>query len=429
VSHDSITSPRAHAAHDGPAVAGRHSLLSGAIVVAASALFLLTAVGTILTDVPAGIVVFVSYAGTGIVLAARRPGQPIAWLLVLAGWGFALGMATPLVSPDELRAGTATAWEAIVCWASAVGWSLAFVALIGLALVFPTGRLAPDGIRRRMAQAALLAAFGAAALILFGPTIGFTPPGESFAVVAPNPFSLIPDWRGPQIPEEGELYVMLFVILIGAAASFVQRYRKATGIHRLQYRWLAWAIVVVMAVNAIWAVTTLALRIDDRGTTASLTTVVYPTIPLAVAAAIFRYHLYDIDRIISRTISWSLVTASLIAIFAGSVVLLQIPLSGLTQGSTFVTAASTLLVLAMFQPIVRRVQAAVDRRFDRPRIEAQRTLAIAAIRLQDEVDLSNLEADLTETVSAAIRPSHVSLWIANGPLDRKGGARRDRRLA
>jgi hypothetical protein len=422
VSPGSISSPRPASTGEAPFEPARHGRASRAALVGATVWFVASAIATFLLDEPAGMVLFVAYAGTGIVLAARRPGQPIAWLLMLAGWGFALGSARP-APPGALLAGTATTAQELVSWASAIGWSLAFIALITLALVFPSGRLAPHGWRRWGAVAAVGTACGVSGLIMFGPTISLTPTGEILKVDVPNPFGLLPDRIATSMPDTTALYPTLFAILLGATASFVLRFRRATGIERLQYRWLAWAIVVVMGVNAIWAVTTIGLRFDDRGLTSTLTLLAYPSIPIAVAIAVLRYRLYNIDRVISRTISWSLVTAALIAIFAGSVVLLQIPLSGLTQGSTFVTAASTLLVLALFQPIVRRVQAAVDRRFDRPRIEAQRTLASAAIRLQEEVDLGNLEADLTHTVSATIRPSHVGLWIA------KGGGRRDRRPA
>ncbi|HEX5828098.1 MAG TPA: hypothetical protein VFY23_11285, partial [Candidatus Limnocylindrales bacterium] len=121
--------------------------------------------------------------------------------------------------------------------------------------------------------------------------------------------------------------------------------------------------------------------------------------------------LYEIDRIVSRTLGWALVTGSIVAMFVLAILALQALLAGITQGQTLATAASTLLVFAAFQPIRRGVQAIVDRRFDRPRLEAERSLAAYGDRMQQEVDLATLSRDMEETVHAALRPSSASVWI------------------
>jgi uncharacterized membrane protein YdcZ (DUF606 family) len=134
-------------------------------------------------------------------------------------------------------------------------------------------------------------------------------------------------------------------------------------------------------------------------------------LPVAIAIAVLRYHLYEIDRIISRTIGWAVITGVLGAAFVVLVVGLEALLQGQTQGETLAVAASTLAAFGLFQPVRRRVQAAVDRRFDRARYDAQRTADAFAERLRDEVELDVLAAELQRTVEAAIRPSAAALWL------------------
>ena len=136
-----------------------------------------------------------------------------------------------------------------------------------------------------------------------------------------------------------------------------------------------------------------------------------PACPLAIGIAVVRYRLYEIDRIISRTIGWALVTGLLVAVFIGGVLALQALLADFTQGQTLAVAASTLVAFALFQPVRRRVQRAVDRRFDRARYDGERTAAAFAERLRDEVDLVTLAAELQGTVGAAVRPTISSLWL------------------
>jgi hypothetical protein len=136
--------------------------------------------------------------------------------------------------------------------------------------------------------------------------------------------------------------------------------------------------------------------------------------PIAIGMAILRYRLYEIDRIISRTLSWAIVTSVLVAVFAGLVVGLQAALAGITQGQTLAVAASTLVAFALFQPVRRRVQRAVDRRFDRARYDRERTAAAFADRLRTEVDLEAVAGDLTRSVDGALRPRSLVLWLKDG---------------
>ena len=136
--------------------------------------------------------------------------------------------------------------------------------------------------------------------------------------------------------------------------------------------------------------------------------------PVTIGIAVLRYRLYEIDRIISRTIGWALVSGILVAVFAGVVVALQTVLAGITQGETLAVAASTLVAFAIFQPVRRRVQSAVDRRFDRARYDAQRTVDTFAEHLRSEVDLGRLRSALVVTADRAVRPVGAAIWLRAG---------------
>jgi hypothetical protein len=133
--------------------------------------------------------------------------------------------------------------------------------------------------------------------------------------------------------------------------------------------------------------------------------------PIAIGIAVLRYRLFEIDRVISRTIGWAAITAILAATFAGLIVGLQAVLGSITQSRTPVVAASTLVAFAVFQPVRRRVQAAVDHRFNRARYDADRLATAFTDRLRDEVDLSAVSGDIAAVVDVALRPSTIGVWI------------------
>ena len=136
-------------------------------------------------------------------------------------------------------------------------------------------------------------------------------------------------------------------------------------------------------------------------------------VPISIGVAVLRYRLYDIDRIVSRSLSWAIVTGSLLLAFIVLVIGLQSMLQGLTQESTLAVALSTLVTAALFQPVRRRVQRAVDRRFDRAGYDADRTAVAFAQRLRDEVDLDTLATELRATAGQAVRPSSATIWLAS----------------
>jgi hypothetical protein len=358
-----------------------------------------------------GILLMLSYLVPGLILVVRRPRQPIAWLLLLMAMGLALGTARVTASLPNLQAGTAGPLGEFTAWANGTGWVLVFAGLIGIALVFPSGSF-PTGRWGRVGWLLIATSIPLVTVLLGGPVINVTLPGYPSGVDIPNPY-VLPFLAGLPMPPGLNvlLWLGLLVPSFVAGLSLVARFRVASGQERLQYRWLASALALVGIGSVAWALVTNVLRVDVPLLAAAIVALTYPSIPIAVVVAVLRYRLYEIDRLVSRTLGWGLATASVVGMFVVAVLGLQAALSGITQGQTLAVAASTLLAFAAFQPIRSRVQALVDRRFDRPRLEAERSLAAYVERLQHEVDLATLTRDVEATVGATLRPSSAGLWI------------------
>ena len=360
----------------------------------------------------AGLVVAIaSDATVGVILMLKRPGNVIGLVLMVAAilsavtllaWvsGAALGEQRGI---HDLVAG-------VVSLIGVVGFvPTMFVAGPLLALLFPTGRL--PSRRWRWPVGAIVAA------IAIPSAIGLRYPGTIASTLVDNPFGATEFSRSEAFFTVGitVLFASLPVGLLLAVAAVIVRFRRSQGIERAQLKWF---------VAAIFAVATLlTLGFADGGLDIGLAAGVSPTIfdvlavaslslpAIAVGVAILRYRLFEIDRIISRTIAWAAVTGVLVAVFVGTVVSFQAILDRFTQGQTLAVAASTLIAFVLFQPVRRRVQAVVDRRFNRARYDAQRTAAAFAERQRDQVNIGGLTVDLTGTVDAALSPRSVGVWI------------------
>jgi hypothetical protein len=163
--------------------------------------------------------------------------------------------------------------------------------------------------------------------------------------------------------------------------------------------------------NSMWAVAIYLLDWSSTGPAWLLVVVAYPTVPIAIVVAILRYRLYDIDRILSRTIAYAIVSAIVAAVFGGAVLLLSTGLASFAQGQTIAVAASTLAAYAIVQPVLRRVRRDVDRRFNRGRYDGERTATTFSARLRDEMNMDAVTGDLTETIRSAVAPASLSLWL------------------
>lgn len=211
---------------------------------------------------------------------------------------------------------------------------------------------------------------------------------------------------------------------VGGVASVVVRFRRGGEVERAQLKWLVAA--TALAVTA-WPVIGLGTALGWPVLTTlawSAGLLSFIAIPVAIGIGVLRYRLYEIDRIISRSIAWAMLTGVLVAVFAVGVLAFQAALARFTQGETLAVAASTLIAVSLFQPVRRRVQRVVDRRFDRARYDAERTVEAFAERIRNQVAVDAVLADLQATVTDSIKPSSSGLWLRPGPHEFGGHAGR-----
>jgi hypothetical protein len=340
------------------------------------------------------------FAAAGHVIATRQPANVIGWMFLLVAVSAALAQLTGAYA--ELWVGSASGPRALGELALAyrnVSWiPFILVPATFLLLLFPDGHL----LSRRWRPAAWCAAAGIAS-------------GFVTMMLTPGPLDDFPELDNPYGIENAFLDMVrnasIIVTMLGilaSAASLMMRFQLARGEQRQQMKWIALA-------GAIGAVTIPAMFLSYEvvGQAAADRTIMLSilALPTATALAIVRYRLYDIDLVINRALVYGSLTGILAGTYVGTVLLLQLALSGITEGSGLAVAASTLTVAALFRPVRARIQQGVDRRFFRSQYDAALIVEAFGARLRDEVDLSNLSADLVEAVQSTVQPSHASLWL------------------
>jgi len=350
------------------------------------------------------------FAGLHIVL--RQPRNTIGWVLQGIGvaWGVGLVLAAYdtyglLVDPGSLPRPDVVAAINEGTWAPWIG-------LMGtyLLLLFPDGHLPSPRWRP--------VAWGAAASIIAITLLIPVTPGtmeESPVPAMQNPIGL-ESAELPLLVALGAVLPLLPLSILASAAGLVVRFRRSRGVERQQLKWLAAAGTVVAVVYLLAMLSSLAASLMAEQPTwvtavQNLSLLSFVLVPLAIGIAILRYRLYDIDVVINRALVYGSLTATLAGAYLGSVLLLQLALSPLTDQFDLAVAGSTLAVAALFGPARRRIQAAVDRRFYRRRYDAAQTLDAFTGRLRHEVDLKAVGADLRTAVSETMQPTHVSLWL------------------
>jgi hypothetical protein len=360
-------------------------------------------------DVPGGgvpvaafeAVVLIAVAVIGAVVAARQPRNAVGWILcviplslsvlVLCSHGY-----WALVLHDIGSERT----TAIVAWLGSWTWVPAVIPTVTLfPLLFPTGR--PPSPRWR--PVTWLAA-ATVALILFTEVCH---PGRFQEYPVDNPFGT-PAAAGLIVDVSDGLWLATTLL---ALASLVVRFRNSHGAERQQVKWVVMGAALFVLTFIVGGV---AEGVLDENASFAILMAGFLFIASGVAVAMLRYRLYDIDVVINRALVYGSLTATLAGVYAGSVLLLQLVLSDLTEGSGLAVAASTLAVAALFRPARARFQQAVDRRFFRSRYDATRTVETFGARLRDEVDLAALSTDLQSVVVETMRPTHVSLWLRDG---------------
>jgi hypothetical protein len=335
----------------------------------------------------------------GAVLASRRPRHPVGWLLLAVGLTMAAGgMAAGyvpyglVVRPGALPAADllARAYPPLV---------EATLALLGFVLLLtPTGS-PPSPRWHRWAWVSA----GTMAVLLVAATLA---PGslDLPTLAVDGPLSARP-FGGPLLVVNLAAQALAVVIILAGAGSLVTRFRLARGVERQQLRWLALAAALTGVAMLATGVLIAAGMVHVASWASVLGTIF---LPLATGAAILRYRLYDLDRIISRTLAYGLLSLLLGLGYAGIV----LGLGGLlAEGSSLVVAGATLGVASAFQPARRRVQAAVDRRFNRRHYDAAETISVFSHRLRQQVDLDTLTAELLAVVEETMQPTQVSLWL------------------
>ena len=360
-----------------------------------------------------GVVVFTT---VGSLIEDRRPGQPVGRIClgigVLSIVSTVLAFCAIALDSQPGRLPPIGAAMALVAW---IGLLTTF--LLGIPLLvsrFPDGR---DSGRTSTVFDVLLAVVG---VILI---TGALQPGELRMVwiePADNPFGIA--WIPVLGGDAGSAFGLLayFAALGFACVGLVRRYAGGGPVVRAQIRWFAAAVgfSMLMLIPMI-----LVFGNESVGEVAFFVVIgawafslLLP--PIAIGIAILRYHLYEIDRIISRTISWAIVTVVLGVLFVGVILLIQTLLAGFVGNGSIPVAISTLAVFALFQPVLRRVRRAVDRRFDRARYDGERTAAAFRDRLRDEVDMETVTTDLLATARGAIAPTSIGIWLRTGRADR-----------
>jgi hypothetical protein len=310
-----------------------------------------------------------------------------------------------LAEPGSLPAGEAMAWIA--------SWMLPIMSALQVSylLLFPTGRL-PS--RRWRWLAWLTVAYVVVGVI----TAAFSP-GAYQGSLGPirNPLGI----EGLTHIYKAVVYTMAPALFIAAAFSLFVRLRRAVGVERQQLKWLAYAAGGLAVVIPLLSI---SITIDTprwyEWVASAILTVVIPGIPISIGIAILRYRLYDIDIIINRTLVYGSLTVSLVLVYLGGVISLQALLRSITsQGSQLAIVASTLLIAALFNPLRRRIQSFIDRRFYRSKYDARKTLESFSAKLRDETDLEALNDDLVEVVREAMHPAHVSIWLRPDAVPRR----------
>jgi hypothetical protein len=355
------------------------------------------------------ILFFVCHALVGFLLVVRRPRNAIGWLLIIIAFGFVGTGDLDDLDLDALTAGAAPWPDFLRAWLSSWAGSATFLAYVALAVLYPTGRF---GEGRERAGGMLLVGLGAGSVVAqaLAPTLSINPDGTRSYLV-PNRFGAMPDVLAPFGLSDDWWILVTITLLAIAVVDLVVRFRRSSGLVRVQMRWLVASLCAILASVLIGLSATLVLGEAGAEFAWLPVIVAYPTLPIAVYIAISRYRLYEIDRIVSRTVAWAVVTGLLLAVFAAGVVSLQAILSGITQGQSLAVAASTILAFGLFQPLRRRVQRVVDRRFDRARYDAERTTVRFAERVRDEVEPAAVEGELVRTAGAALRPTGIGIWL------------------
>jgi hypothetical protein len=339
-----------------------------------------------------------AYGVIGCIILTRRPDNLVGWLFLVVGVFDPLSAAVRAVAiadPGGAREGAAL----VATWLQAWIWAPSLASLALLTWVFPTGR--PLAGRWRWGVVVVL---GSTAILLVAAPIALWPLRGR---------ELLLDEAVPGIA--GLLTTAGFAgVMLGAAGgvvSLVVRFRRSRSEERLQLKWFVWAAILV-AIQAFTDIVILdGLGVGDSMWREGLSAAALTVLPAAAGVALLKYRLYDIDRLINRTVVYGALTAACAVMYLTVVALARLLTQPLTGDTNLAVAVSTLAVAALFRPARRRVQDAVDRRFNRARYDAVHTVREFSHRLRDQVDLETLHVELLTVVDTTVQPARSSLWL------------------
>jgi hypothetical protein len=359
---------------------------------------------------PAHTVSALAFSLVGAVVGSRRPENPIGWLFCAIGVFAAIVLLSSeyaayalLAQPDSLPGGLAMVWFRAWVWVPYVGL---FVLLF---LVFPEGWPQSRALRWFASLVLFVIAYGT-------PLAAFSPgPIDAIGGAVDNPLGM-EALRGVGTNSAvGPVESVMYVLGIVAAVSLFGRMRRARGVERQQIKWFTYATVVLVGGAVLDFTVSEATGVKWLGEIGfALTMVGLAGLPMAMGIAVLRYRLYNIDRIINRTLVYGSLTAMLVALYFGGIVVLQRGFVLLTgEKSTLAVVASTLLIAALFTPLRRAIQSFIDRRFYRSKYDARETLEAFSAQLRNETDLNALSEDLVGVVRETMQPAHISLWLGS----------------
>lgn len=389
--------------------------IAGIAVCLCLASLLLTAAGTaslilpgteLIPDRPSTIdfltfsLTFVAFPTIGLIVALKRPANPLGWLFLIIGLGVTVSVAAGEYADRHIHVGADLPAVDVVAWLGTWSWMVTLgLALTFAVLLFPTGRL-PSGRWRPLAWLCAFTIFATAIAEAFRP--GPMSDYEGSGLERPFAFGGALGDLMQSVADVGLLAIVALGIV--SIALLAHRFRRAHGAERQQLKWFLFPMAVflvglstasVLQTQLAWSVALLGLA----------------AIPVGAGIAILRHRLFDIDLVINRTLVYATLSLLLGGIYIGLVLGLQVLISPLFGTDTAAIALSTLTVAALFGPLRARVQRIVDRRFFRSRYDAQRTVEALAIRLRDQVDPEQLTQSLREATIATLKPRSASVWL------------------
>jgi N-terminal 7TM region of histidine kinase len=340
-----------------------------------------------------------SFPVVGTILVRRYPENSIGWLLCAAGPLFGVMLFSSMYTENYILAEGETGGLAdftlwVGSWVGTIAYSLVTAFLM---LLFPTGHL----LSRRWRPVALLAA-GSVLLVVLGSL--FRRDLDDYPQLI-NPYGIGGTVGNILDVATGIGWILFSISVLLAGVSLITRFRRSKGVERQQMKWMALAASFLLVAQVSWFIS------EELGQI--LTGLTFMAIPIAVCVAILRYRLYDIDLIINRTLVYGLLTAVLGFVYVAGVVGVGGLVRGLTgqEGNNLVVAASTLAVAGLFRPARTRIQAFIDRRFDRSRYNAQQTIVDFSAKMREQIDLDSLTSEMTSVIRDTVQPTHVSLWL------------------